>query len=129
MASYGIQVQMYIDDKPTGRVFNHSTTSSTVSALYPNVDKPDDLIIETKMLIDNEWTTVGYVGVATGIDASGNTTRGAVLKSVDGNSYVIATNAGVRMQQGNTGLWIADNAISYRIGCGSVTPLGYAVFS
>ena len=129
MASYGIQVQMYIDDKPTGKVFNHSTTSSTVSALYPNVDKPDDLIIETKMLIDNEWTTVGYVGVATGIDASGNTTRGAVLKSVDGNSYVIATNAGVRMQQGNTGLWIADNAISYRIGCGSVTPLGYAVFS
>ena len=129
MASYGIQVQMYIDDKPIGKVFNHSTTSSTVSALYPNVDKPDDLIIETKMLIDNEWTTVGYVGVATGIDASGNTTRGAVLKSVDGNSYVIATNAGVRMQQGNTGLWIADNAISYRIGCGSVTPLGYAVFS
>ena len=129
MASYGIQVQMYIDDKPTGKVFNHSTTSSTVSALYPNVDKPDDLIIETKMLIDNEWTTVGYVGVATGIDASGNTTRGAVLKSVDGNSYVIATNAGVRMQQGNTGLWIADNAISYRIGGGSITPLGYAVFS
>ena len=129
MASYGIQVQMYIDDKPIGKVFNHSTTSSTVSALYPNVDKPDDLIIETKMLIDNEWTTVGYVGVATGIDASGNTTRGAVLKSVDGNSYVIATNAGVRMQQGNTGLWIADNAISYRIGSRSVTPLGYAVFS
>ena len=129
MASYGIQVQMYIDDKPIGKVFNHSTTSSTVSALYPNVDKPDDLIIETKMLIDNEWTTVGYVGVATSIDASGNTTRGAVLKSVDGNSYVIATNAGVRMQQGNTGLWIADNAISYRIGGGSVTPLGYAVFS
>ena len=129
MASYGIQVQMYIDDKPIGKVFNHSTTSSTVSALYPNVDKPDDLIIETKMLIDNEWTTVGYVGVATGIDASGNTTRGAVLKSVDGNSYVIATNAGVRMQQGNTGLWIADNAISYRIGGGSITPLGYAVFS
>ena len=129
MASYGIQVQMYIDDKPIGKVFNHSTTSSTVSALYPNVDKPDNMIIETKMLIDNEWTTVGYVGVATGIDASGNTTRGAVLKSVDGNSYVIATNAGVRMQQGNTGLWIADNAISYRINGGSITPLGYAVFS
>lgn len=129
MASYGIQVQMYIDDKPTGRVFNHSTTSSTVSALYPNVDKPDGPLIETKMLIGNEWTTVGYVGAATGIDASGNTTRGAVLKSVDGNSYVIATNAGVRMQQGNAGLWIADNAISYRIGGGSVTLLGYAVFS
>ena len=82
-----------------------------------------------QMLIGNEWTTVGYVGAATGIDASGNTTHGAVLKSADGNSYVIATNAGVRMQQGNTGLWIADNAISYRIGGGSVTPLGYAVFS
>ena len=82
-----------------------------------------------QMLIGNEWTTVGYVGAATGIDASGNTTRGAVLKSVDENSYVIATNAGVRMQQGNTGLWIADNAISYRIDGGSVTPLGYAVFS
>ena len=82
-----------------------------------------------QMLIGNEWTTVGYVGAATGIDASGNTTRGAVLKSVDGNSYVIATNAGVRMQQGDTGLWIADNAISYRIGGGAVTPLGYAVFS
>ena len=82
-----------------------------------------------QMLIGNEWTTVGYVGAATGIDASGNTTRGAVLKSVDRNSYVIATNAGVRMQQGNTGLWIADNAISYRIGGGSITPLGYAVFS
>ena len=81
------------------------------------------------MEIDNVWTTVGYVGAATGIDASGNTTHGAVLKSVNGNSYVIATNAGVRMQQGNTGLWIADNAISYRIGGGSVTPLGYAVFS
>ena len=173
MASYGIQVQMYNDDKPTGKVFNHSTTSSTVSALYPNVDKLDGPVIETKMLgmtnseyattiakniyntiktylyssykasdaiLDlamelgdgltfNEWTTVGYVGAATGIDASGNTTRGAVLKSVDRNSYVIATNAGVRMQQGNTGLWIADNAISYRIGGGSVTPLSYAVFS
>ena len=82
-----------------------------------------------QMLIGNEWTTVGYVGAATGIDASGNTTHGAVLKSADGNSYVIATNAGVRMQQGNTGFWIADNAISYRIGGGSVTPLGYAVFS
>ena len=82
-----------------------------------------------QMLIGNEWTTVGYVGAATGIDASGNTTHGAVLKSVNGNSYVIATNAGVRMQQGNTGLWIADNAISYRIGGGSITPLGYAVFS
>ena len=180
MASYGIQVQMYIDDKPTGRVFNHSTTSSTISALYPNVDKPgsesgnsivltsgsvritsaetyfetdeahfsgslsankisagsiDADVVSVKdafavqMLIGNEWTTVGYVGATTGIDASGNTTRGAVLKSVDGNSYVIATNAGVRMQQGNTGLWIADNAISYRIGGGSITPLGYAVFS
>ena len=41
MASYGIQVQMYIDNKPTGRVFNNSTTSSTISALYPNIDKPD----------------------------------------------------------------------------------------
>ena len=41
MASYGIQVQMYIDDKPIGRVFNHSITSSTVSALYSNVDKTD----------------------------------------------------------------------------------------
>lgn len=82
-----------------------------------------------QMLIDNEWTTVGYVGAATGIDASGNTTRGAVLKSVDGNSYVIATNAGVRMQQGDTGFWIADDAISYRIDGGAVTPLGYAVFS
>ena len=173
MASYGIQVQMYIDDKPTGKVFNHSTISSTVSALYPNVNKPDGPVIETKMLgmtnseyattiaknvyntiktylyspykasdaiLDlamelgdgltiNEWTIVEYVGAATGIDASGNTMRGAVLKSVDGNSYVIATNAGVRMQQGNTGLWIADNAISYRIGGGSVTPLSYAVFS
>ena len=155
-------------------VFNfESDDGSTVSALYPDVDKPDGPVIETKMLgmtnsgyattiaqnvyntiktylyspykasdaiLDpamelgdgltiNEWTTVGYVGVTTGIDASGNTTRGAVLKSVDGNSYVIATNAGVRMQQGNTGLWIADNAISYRIGGGSVTPLSYAVFS
>ena len=82
-----------------------------------------------QMLIGNEWTTVGYVGAATGIDASGNTTHGAVLKSVNGNSYVIATNAGVRMQQGNTGFWIADNAISYRINGGSITPLGYAVFS
>ena len=173
MASYGIQVQMYIDNKPTGKVFNHSTTSSTISVLYPNVDKSDGPVIETKMLgmtnseyattiaknvyntiktylyspykasdaiLDlamelgdgltiNEWTTVGYVGATTGMDASGNTTRGAVLKSVDGNSYVIATNAGVRMQQGNTGLWIADNAISYRIGGGSVIPLSYAVFS
>lgn len=82
-----------------------------------------------QMLIGNEWTTVGYVGAATGIDASGNTTHGAVLKSVNGNSYVIATNAGVRMQQSNTGFWIADNAISYRINGGSITPLGYAVFS
>ena len=82
-----------------------------------------------QMEINNVWTTVGYVGAATGLDGSGNTTRGAVLKSADGNSYVIATNAGVRMQQGNTGLWIADNAISYRINGGTVIPLGYAVFS
>ena len=32
MASYGIQVQMYIDDEPTGRIFNHWTTSSTITA-------------------------------------------------------------------------------------------------
>ena len=30
MASYGIQVQMYIDDKPTGKVFNHSTTRGNI---------------------------------------------------------------------------------------------------
>ena len=32
MASYGIQVQMYINDEPTGRIFNHWTTSSTITA-------------------------------------------------------------------------------------------------
>ena len=57
MTSYRIQVQMYIDDKPTGKVFNHSTISSTVSALYPNVDKPDGPVIETKML---GMTNSGY---------------------------------------------------------------------
>ena len=32
MASYGIQVQMYINDEPTGRIFNHWATSSTITA-------------------------------------------------------------------------------------------------
>lgn len=32
MASYGIQVQMYIDDNPTGRTFNYYATSNTVTA-------------------------------------------------------------------------------------------------
>ena len=114
---------------------NETHFSGSLSANRISAGSIDAEVVSVKtafavqMLIDNEWTTVGYVGAATGIDASGNTTRGAVLKSVDGNSYVIATNAGVRMQQGNTGLWIADNAISYRIDGGAVTPLGYAVFS
>lgn len=32
MASYGIQVQMYIGDEPTGRIFNYWATSSTITA-------------------------------------------------------------------------------------------------
>ena len=32
MASYGIQVQMYIDDEPTGRISNYWATSSTITA-------------------------------------------------------------------------------------------------
>lgn len=114
---------------------NEAHFSGSLSANKISAGSIDAEVVSVKtafavqMLVNNVWTTVGYVGAATGIDASGNTTRGAVLKSVDGDSYVIATNAGVRMQQGDTGLWIADNAISYRINGGAVTPLGYAVFS
>lgn len=114
---------------------NEAHFSGTLSADKINTGSINAETVSVKtafavqMLVNNVWTTVGYVGAATGIDASGNTTRGAVLKSVDGDSYVIATNAGVRMQQGDTGFWIADNAISYRINGGAVTPLGYAVFS
>lgn len=114
---------------------NEAHFSGSLSASKISAGSIDAEVVSVKtafavqMLVNNVWTTVGYVGAATGIDASGNTTRGAVLKSVDGDSYVIATNAGVRMQQGSTGLWIADDAISYRIDGGAVTPLGYAVFS
>ena len=114
---------------------NEAHFSGSLSANKISAGSIDADVVSVKdafavqMLVNNVWTTVGYVGAATGIDASGNTTRGAVLKSVDGDSYVIATNAGVRMQQGDTGFWIADNAISYRINGGDVTPLGYAVFS
>lgn len=114
---------------------NEAHFSGSLSANKISAGSIDAEVVSVKtafavqMLVNNVWTTVGYVGAATGIDASGNTTRGAVLKSVDGDSYVIATNAGVRMQQGDTGLWIADDAISYRIDGGAVTPLGYAVFS
>lgn len=78
---------------------------------------------------DNEqWVTVGYVGAAEGNDGQSNT-KGAVLKSANENSYVIVTNAGVRLQRGNTSLWLEDNNIRYRINGGDTVPLGYAVFS
>lgn len=75
-----------------------------------------------------QWETVGYVGAATGYDGQTNT-KGAVLKSVNGNSYAIVTNAGVRLQRGNTSLWLEDANIRYIINGGDSTPLGYAVFS
>lgn len=78
------------------------------------------------------FTSYGYVGAAYGSDAGDNQTYGAMLSSADGNSYVIVTNAGVRLQSGSNRVVVTGNNISLTTGSGQVlingVPAGRAVF-
>ena len=61
--------------------------------------------------------TYGYMGLANGRDASGNTTEGVAMTSGDESSYVIVTNAGARLQ-GSGAAYVAVTANSATIGYG-----------
>lgn len=108
-----------------------NVTADTISAsnITAGTLNADDISVNNSFAVKVNDTVYGYVGAALGGDAQGNTTYGATLRSADGNSYVIVTNGGVRMQKGNTSIWVTDEGISYRINGGSVVPIGYAVFS
>lgn len=108
-----------------------NVTADTISAsnITAGTLNADDISVNNSFAVKVNDTIYGYVGAALGGDAQGNTTYGATLRSADGNSYVIVTNGGVRMQKGNTSIWVTDEGISYRINGGSVIPIGYAVFS
>jgi len=50
----------------------------------------------------------GYMGCGYGRDGGGNLTYGAMLSSADSDSYVIVTNAGTRLQSGNSFMYVVD---------------------
>lgn len=108
-----------------------NVTADTISAsnITAGTLNADDISVNNSFAVKVNDTIYGYIGAALGGDAQGNTTYGATLRSADGNSYVIVTNGGVRMQKGDTSIWVTDEGISYRINGGSVVPIGYAVFS
>ena len=108
-----------------------NVTADTISAsnITAGTLNADDISVNNSFAVKVNDTVYGYIGAALGGDAQGNTTYGATLRSADGNSYVIVTNGGVRMQKGDTSIWVTDEGISYRINGGSVVPIGYAVFS
>lgn len=108
-----------------------NVTADTISAsnITAGTLDADDISVNNSFAVKVNDVVYGYVGAALGGDAQGNTTYGATLRSADGNSYVIVTNGGVRMQKGNTSIWVTDEGISYRINGGNVVPVGYAVFS
>lgn len=108
---------------------NVTADSISASNITAGTLNADDISVNNSFAVKVNDTIYGYVGAALGGDAQGNTTYGATLRSADGNSYVIVTNGGVRMQKGNTSIWVTDEGISYRINGGSVVPVGYAVFS
>lgn len=114
-----------------GLVQMTNVTADTISAsnITAGTLDADDISVNNSFAVKVNGTTYGYVGAALGSDASGSTTYGATLRSADGNSYVIVTNGGVRLQKGNTSIWVTDEGISYRINGGNVVPVGYAVFS
>ena len=108
---------------------NVTADSISASNITAGTLNADDISVNNSFAVKVNDTVYGYVGAALGGDAQGNTTYGATLRSADGNSYVIVTNGGVRMQKGDTSIWVTDEGVSYRINGGSVVPIGYAVFS
>ena len=108
---------------------NVTADSISASNITAGTLNADDISVNNSFAVKVNDTIYGYVGAALGGDAQGNTTYGATLRSADGNSYVIVTNGGVRMQKGDTSIWVTDEGVSYRINGGSVVPIGYAVFS
>lgn len=108
---------------------NVTADSISASNITAGTLNADDISVNNSFAVKVNDTVYGYIGAALGGDAQGNTTYGAALRSADGNSYVIVTNGGVRMQKGDTSIWVTDEGISYRINGGSVVPIGYAVFS
>ncbi len=60
----------------------------------------------------NWGTSVGSLGYGEGNDGSGTPTKGVMLAGPGGDNYLIATNAGIRMQNGdNTQFYCAGNSI------------------
>jgi hypothetical protein len=72
----------------------------------------------TFQTVANTGVITGYMGAAKGMDASGSTTYGVALSNTwnsssqtIGNSYVIVTNAGVRLQYGDSSVVVSTNGI------------------
>lgn len=59
----------------------------------------------------NEWAEVGTLGYGEGSSGSGTKTTGVMLAGPGGSNYFIATDAGIRMQGGETSLYCNDKTI------------------
>lgn len=71
--------------------------------------------------VDGSQMTTGYMGAATGMDAGDNTTYGVALSNAwnassqqVGNSYVIVTDSGVRLQYNDNSVIVSKNGIYLR---------------
>lgn len=112
----------------------HFTGSLSASKINTGTLNADEISVKDAFAVlmynsnTGEYDVVGFVGAATGNDGQSDT-KGAVLKSANGNSYAIVTNAGVRLQRGNTSFWLQNDDIKYRIAGGDAVSIGYAVFS
>lgn len=104
-------------------------TAGTLEAAVINLDGELKVGVTDE---DGEFTSYGYIGAAQGADAAGTTTYGAMLTSEDGNSYVIVTNAGVRLQAGGNSVTVTGGSIRLTTSSGNVyingVPAGQAVF-
>lgn len=114
----------------TTTIDGSSITAGSVIAALVSADNitagtmdAGDINLNGAFLIKNNDVNVAVVGAAQGLDASGNTTYGAVLQSIDGSSYAIVTNAGVRLQSGSNRIVVTGNSVT----CNGV-PIGQAVF-
>lgn len=111
------------------RISASKITAGTLDSAVINLDGELNVGIVDD---SGNFTSYGYVGAAYGSDAGDNQTYGAMLSSADGNSYVIVTNAGVRLQSGSNRVVVTGNNISLTTGSGQVlingVPAGRAVF-
>ena len=81
--------------KITHTALNYATIES------PTIIGNDMKVYNTFQALNDDGETVGYFGAAEGRDANGDTTYGAAVTSQDQASYVLLTNAGVKLSAGS----------------------------